>query len=261
MNDFPIRILSAAPGKTRLFFVGGAGFIIKSKSGQLFAWDLYLSDCGERMEGHDGFKRLTPKLLLPQEICFDTIAASHPHFDHFDMDSMPLLMSCPDTKLFASVECRKEAERLGMRHDRTTYVRPGETYQSGDFTLHFVNCDHGTGAPDAVAAIVSVDGVNIFFAGDTCLRLDRIDEFLQFGRIHIMIAPINGAYGNLNEHECAQLSKALQPDLTIPCHYGLFASHGGNPGSFRTYMAEECPDNRYLLMCPGEEYSIQEKTE
>lgn len=260
MNDLPLRILSAPVGKTRLFSVGQAGFVIRSRSGQLLAWDLYLSECGERIEGQIGFKRLLPQLLLPQELGFDVIIASHPHFDHFDMDAVPILMSCPKTRLFASVDCRKEADRLGMRHDRTEYVRPGDTFVCGDFTLHFINCDHGTGAPDAVGAVITVDGVNFFFAGDTCLRTDRVPEILSFGPIDVMLAPINGAYGNLNEHDCAVLSREVRPRMTVPCHYGMFAAHGGDPGKFMRAMAEECPDLSYLLMRMGEEFEIPEET-
>ena len=255
MTDFAERVLTAKAGRTHLFSVGQAGFIIESRSGQTMAWDLYLSDAGERLEGHEGFKRLLPKVLLPSELQFDTVIASHPHFDHFDPDSVPFLMSNPHTKLYASLDCKKLTERLLMQNSKTVYMGPGETYYEGDFTFHFVSCDHGTLAPDAVGAIISVDGKNIFFAGDTCLRLDRTEEYLSFGAIDILIAPINGAYGNLNEHDCVCLSKALSPSLTIPCHYGMFASHGGNPGLFRKYMQEECPDNQYLLMCMGEDYS------
>ena len=255
MTDFAERVLTAQPGRTHLFSVGQAGFILKSRAGQTMAWDLYLSDVGERLEGHDGFKRLLPKILLPSELQFDTVIASHPHFDHFDPDSIPLLLSNPNTKLYASLDCRKLTDRLVMQNCKTVYMAPGETYYEGDFTFHFVSCDHGALAPDAVGAIISVDGKNIFFAGDTCLRLDRTEEYLSFGAIDILIAPINGAYGNLNEHDCVCLSKALSPSLTIPCHYGMFASHGGNPGLFRKYMQEECPENQYLLMRMGEDYT------
>ena len=255
MTDFAERVLTAQPGRTHLFSVGQAGFILKSRAGQTMAWDLYLSDAGERLEGHDGFKRLLPKIFLPSELQFDTVIASHPHFDHFDPDSIPLLLSNPNTKLYASLDCRKLTDRLVMQNCKTVYIAPGETYYEGDFTFHFVSCDHGTLAPDAVGAIISVDGKNIFFAGDTCLRLDRTEEYLSFGAIDILIAPINGAYGNLNEHDCVCLSKALSPSLTIPCHYGMFASHGGNPGLFRKYMQEECPENQYLLMRMGEDYT------
>lgn len=259
MNDFAVRVLSAPLGKTYLFSAGQAGYIIKSRSGQLFAWDLYLSECGERIEGHVGFKRLLPHILAPDELHVDCLVASHPHFDHFDMDAMPFLMASPRTQLFTSVNCRKEAERLWLDASRITYVAPGQACLSGDFTLHFVSCDHGTLAPDAVGAVVEVDGFRVFFTGDTCLRLDRVEEYLSFGPLDVLIAPINGAYGNLNEQDCVLLSKALQPGLTIPCHYGMFASHGGNPGLFRQYMQAECPGNEYLLMQMGEEFVLQEE--
>ena len=45
MKDFAIKVLTANLGKTYLFSTGQAGFIIKSKSGQLLGIDLYLSDC------------------------------------------------------------------------------------------------------------------------------------------------------------------------------------------------------------------------
>ena len=252
MNDFAIDILTAPIGSTHLFYAGQAGFILKSKSGQTLAVDLYLSDCGERIEGHIGFKRLLPRILNPQEIAFDLIIATHPHFDHYDIDSMPFMMSHPRTKLFASVDCRKFTTPADLDQDRIIYVKPSDVCTAGDFKLHFINCDHGTLAPDAVGVIITVDDKRIMMAGDTCLRLDRKEEYLSDGPIDIMIAPINGAYGNLNEADCAELSKALTPGLTIPCHYGLFATHKGLPGLFMEHMAEKCPDNRYFLMTMGE---------
>ena len=253
MPDFATRVLSSPLGRPALFSAGQAGYIIKSSSGQLLAWDLYLSCCGERIEQSVGFKRLLPEILSPRDLVFDYIIASHPHFDHFDPDSIPGLMADPRTRLFASVDCRALAEKRLLDESRITYVAPGQTYQAGDFTIAFVNCDHGTGAPDAVGAVITVDDKKIYFAGDTCLRLDRADEVLSFGPLDILIAPINGAYGNLNEHDCALLSKALSPKLTVPCHYGMFARHGGNPWLFMQDMMSECPDNKYCLMCMGEE--------
>ena len=45
MTDFAISVLTAPLGKTYLFSVGQAGYIIKSKTGQLLAIDMYLSEC------------------------------------------------------------------------------------------------------------------------------------------------------------------------------------------------------------------------
>lgn len=252
MSDFSCKVLSAPAGYTYLFSTGQAGYVIKSKSGQLLGIDLYLTDCVERVEGHVGYHRLLPKILEPSEIDFDVVIATHPHKDHFDDDAIPILMSNGMTRLFASVECAKDIKRLSMTDHNVTYVRPNEQYAVGSFVLDFINCDHGTGAPDAVGVIVTVDEFRILIVGDSCLRLDRTDEYLKNGNIDILIAPINGAYGNLNEEECVKLATVLKPGCVIPCHYGMFASHGGNPGKFLDMMNAQCPELRFKLMCQGE---------
>lgn len=257
MLDFANKVMSASAGETHLFSVGQAGFIIKSAGGQLLAIDLYLSECVEKPEGHAGFKRLLPKILDPSELTFDVVICTHPHLDHFDIDAVPELMAGGRTELLCSVDCGRLAEQLYMdRHrSRITYVRPGESYDIGDFHIDFVNCDHGAGAPDAVGVVVTVDGKRIYEAGDTCLRLDRVGEIMSIGDIDVMIAPINGAYGNLNEEECVELAGALRPVVTVPCHYGMFASHHGDVGKFYDLMTErELP---FLLMRQGEQYTLK----
>ena len=204
-----------------------------------------------------GFKRLLPRILSPRELEFDCIITTHPHLDHFDMYAVPELMSAGRTRLFASKDCEKLIKTLYIDANRVTYVKPGDGIQAGDFRLDFVNCDHGTGAPDAVGVVISVDGKKIYEAGDTSLRLDRLGELKKFGPLDVMIAPVNGAYGNMNEEECARLSGALEPRLTIPCHYGMFAAHGGTPGKFMSVMREQYPETPFLLMAQGERYIIE----
>lgn len=254
--DLATKILTAPLGKTYIFSVGQAGFIVKSKSGQLLGIDLYLSECVERIEGNVGFKRLLPKLLGPFDIDFDYIITTHLHRDHFDIDAVPELMSNNKTKLFAAYDCKDSVSQLEMSEKNITYVKPGDVIEAGDFKLNFINCDHGKGAPLAVGVIVSADGKNILEAGDTCLRLDRVEEYLSAGKLDVMIAPINGAFGNLNEEECAKLAQAIKPGMVIPCHYGMFASHGGNPGKFYEIMKEEYPDQKFLIMAQGESYCL-----
>ena len=237
-----------------LFAVGQAGFILKSKSGQLLAIDLYLSECVERLEGNMGFKRLLPKLLHPDELTFDAVICTHPHWDHFDVDAVPALLYNGRTKLFCSTDCKQLIDRLNLGYyaKNITYVRPAEHDEIGDFCIDFVNCDHGTGAPDAVGVVVTVDGKRIYEAGDTCLRIDRIGEIPQ--PLDVLIAPINGAYGNLNETECATLAEALRPKVTVPCHYGMFASHHGDVGAFVDAMNQR--GLPYLPMRQGEAHLL-----
>ncbi|MBR6472317.1 MAG: MBL fold metallo-hydrolase [Firmicutes bacterium] len=254
MKDLAIKVLAAEPGNTHIFATGQAGFIIKTAEGRLIAIDLYLSECVERLEGHMGYKRLLPKLLDADELEFDAVICTHPHWDHFDVDAVPQMMANGITRLYCSVECEKLVEQTGLKslEKNITYVRPGDIVDEDGFALQFVNCDHGEGAPDAVGVVIHTDGKRIYEAGDTCLRLDRTGEIKK--PLDVLIAPINGAYGNMDADDCVRLAEALQPKLTIPCHFGMFASHGGDPGRFFELM--KVKDLPMLLMTQGEKYTL-----
>ena len=254
MKDLAIKVLTAEKGRTHIFAAGQAGFIVKTADGRLIAIDLYLSDCVERLEGHMGYKRMCPKVLDAGELEFDAVVCTHHHWDHFDFDSVPQMMANGRTRLYAAVDCEELVRQTNMEYfsDNITYVKPGDIVDEDGFALQFVNCDHGTGAPDAVGVVIHADGKRIYEAGDTCLRLDRVGEIKQ--PLDVLIAPINGAYGNMDSADCAKLAEALKPRLTIPCHYGMFASHGGDPGKFLELMKEA--GLPALIMTHGEGVSI-----
>ena len=252
MLDLKTKILkSRGPA---VFSTGQAGFIIKSNSGQLLAIDLYLSNCVERLEGHKGFKRLLPQILEPDDLDFSVIICTHPHLDHFDIDAVPEMMSHGKPKLFCSIDCEKLVHQLqlGYYADQITYVKPGDKATVGDFSISFVDCDHGDGAPDAVGVVVKVNGKIIYEVGDSCLRLDRINEIPQ--PVDVLISPINGMYGNMGSEETIKLVEALHPKLTIPCHYGMFASHGGDLKHFYDLVVEKHIST--LIMQQGEEHRL-----
>lgn len=258
MNSAENMLLQIKDSKnqTILCFLGQAGFLVKTKSGKYIGYDMYLSDCVYRLEQKDGLQRLLPQILQPSDIQFDYIVASHSHRDHFDEDSLPQMMANGQTKLFASVSCESETERFNISKKQCVFVKPDDSYSFDGIDFNFVPCDHGSGAPDAVGLVLVVDGIRLYFAGDTCLRLDTAEYIKSFGSIDYLIAPINGAWGNLNEDECAILSNAIKPKYTIPCHYGMFAMHGGNVDLFQKIMSERCPENKVLSLMQGQIISI-----
>lgn len=249
-------IRSADSNKTHIFALGQAGYIIKSKCGKLLAIDPYLSNCVETVEGNVGYKRLLPKIIEPHELDLNILICTHFHRDHYDIESVPTLMQNKNIKMYCSYDCQQDVLDEKIDLNKVVFVKPNDTAEQCGFKLHFINCDHYPGAPKAIGVIVEVDGKRIVEVGDTCLRLDRVDEILAFGPIDVLIAPINGAYGNMNEAECAKLADSIKPKLTIPCHYGMFASHGGNPGLFHQTMQQKYPANKYLLMAQGEQFSF-----
>ena len=249
-------ILNAPLGKTWLFWMGQAGFIIKSAEGKLLGIDLYLSECVEPVEGHVGYHRLMPQIVDPSELNLDVIIATHFHRDHFDIDAMPQLMANGKTQLFCAYDCQDDVENLKIDKQRVQFVKPGESYDFAEFHIDFIHSDHGAGAPLDAAPIITVDGKRVLEAGDTSLHLDWKDEYLRAGALDVLIAPINGAYGNLNEQENVDLTAALKPKLTVPCHFGMFASHGGHPGLWKELLEQQLPNQVYKLFTMGEGIEI-----
>ena len=231
----------------RITFLGQAGFLFETPSGFRIGVDLYLSDCCAR---YFGFKRLLPYLVNPDELSLDWLIATHAHYDHFDPDSVPRLMSCPRTRLIAARDCGAEAQRLGLERERITYIGVGDSVRSEDAAATAIPCDHGELAPDAVGLLLETAGKRIVVTGDTAFRADYFRAQAVRGA-DLFILPINGAFGNMNETEAAEAVQIAEPKLAVPCHYWNFAEHGGDPGLFAEEMKKR--GLRYLLMRPGEE--------
>lgn len=232
----------------KLLFTGQAGFIVYYNDATI-GIDLYLSDSVER---YDGYKRLSPKIIMPHELSLDMLIATHAHYDHFDPDSVPQLLSNRKTKLLAAYDCKQECRKLGIEDEAIIYVRPGDIMDDDAIKIEFVYCDHGESAPDAVGVIFNINGKNIYITGDTCLRLEKMKEMIHGRTIDVLIAPINGAFGNMNEYDVVKLCKAIKPKLVIPCHYWMFAQHHGDPGLFVDILKQELLDQNYALMRVGE---------
>lgn len=255
MHDFSDSVRSAPINAVNMFFLGQAGFIIKNKQGKLFAIDPYLSDCVERIEGNVGFKRLLPKILTPDELDFDILLCTHFHRDHYDVDSVPEMIK-ENTTLLCPADCFSDIKNVGIKEDKYKIVKPYDEIKKDGYTVKIINCDHGTAAPFAVGAVVKTDGLVFAFTGDTCLRLDRVNELNTLGKVNVLVAPINGKYGNMNSDECLKLASAVSPDILIPCHFGMFSAHGGNPDELKN-LASRLSNIKIKFMTHGESISFQ----
>lgn len=237
---------------TVLEFAGQAGFILTTKNGYRVGIDLYLSDCCNR---YFGFKRLMPYIYNASALDLDLLVATHAHYDHFDPDSIPTIMQNNKTSLLCAKDCLEEAEKLNLDGSRITYIGEGETFENDNIKITAMPCDHGKDTPFAIGLLIEADGKKIYIAGDTCFREDNFSN-QKLQNCDVMIMPINGAFGNLNEQEGAKATGIVKPRLCIPCHYWNFAEHGGNPQLFMSAMDESFPKIRYMLMRPGEKTEL-----
>ena len=237
-----------------LCWTGGAGFIIKTDS-VTAGIDLYLSNA---LMGADGsYKRLVPPPIQPESLPLDCLIASHGHGDHLDTGSVnKTIRADNETVLVCPDSAALEAEKAGVDKGRIIRLNRGETLDLPGLHIQAVMADHGELSPDAVGFILHIEGKVIYFTGDTCFRTDFPRLVPLPEKIDLLLVPINGKYGNPNSLEAAYFVQMLKPGVTVPCHYWLFAEHGGDPGEFISCCSRIAPGAKILTAAIGEEIVI-----
>ncbi len=248
-----IKDLHVEPGSLAILWLAQAGFVYKTPGGTIMYVDAYLSDCVHRMlsDVGYGFKRIMPAPLAPEEVEADLVVCTHMHPDHFDYDSIPVLVNNRSIQFVAAPDCRAEFEKLGVPSDRFTIIHEGETLTYDDVTLTGVYADHGDLAPEALGLIIQSGDIKVWQVADTAYRPEKWQDVFAAG-IDVIIPPINGAYGNLDGVEAAKLAHDAHARVAIPCHFWMFAEHGGSPAQFLDACKELAPEVRPHLMSQGE---------
>jgi L-ascorbate 6-phosphate lactonase len=238
------------PGKLAIFWLGQAGFMIRTPQGKLIAIDPYLSNFCESLIG---FKRIMLSVLPPEELETDYLFLSHDHPDHFDADLMELLKYKGNIGIFGPESCRKAVENAGIPSDRFTLLREGQIEKLGEFSVIPVKADHGELAPDAQGFVFDFGFAKVYFAGDTAYSPDKLRKVFEI-RPEIALLPINGEYGNLNAAEAVKLSGEIGAKVLIPCHFWTFIEHGALPVELKRAMEQQASAAEILILAQGEGY-------
>lgn len=247
--NFAEKITASEPqaGEIGLFWLGQAGFLIKNSRGKLMAVDPYLSDLSERLDGN---KRLMMPVMEAKDLKADILLVTHYHTDHLDLDSLPALLE-GNTVLYGSEQTIEKCKSIRIPDRKLIRTEVGEIQTRDGFTVETVFADHGDAATGAVGFIVGCEGIKIYFTGDTSYQTDRMKHAAE-QEIDILVLPINGEYGNMNERDAAMLAGQVKPRLTIPSHFWTFSRHRGNPYDFENEMKANAPDCPYYIMAQGE---------
>ena len=240
--------ITVCPGSLALLWLGQAGFLLKDSEGRRLVVDPYLSHCVERLSG---LKRLTPPAAEPEDIQPDVYLCTHSHDDHFDVDAAPVLMKSPKTKIAAPSSVLPLCDAVGIRREQVIPVKEGDIVRFAGFEVTVVYADHGELEPCAVGYLVRSEGLTLYFTGDTAYRPEQMKQAIS-SRPDVIVLPINGEFGNLNEEEAARLARDSGARVAIPSHFWTFAIHRGSPLDFEQRMKEIAPDCEARFLCIGE---------
>ncbi len=243
------------PGHAQLFWLGQAGFLIKTHDGRTLAIDPYFTDSVLHSEKNIGFKRLTPPVCEAGDIPFDALLISHEHGDHFDAEAIADMMKNGFTQVYTNRPVAESMAKMGLDMNRVHVLFKGGKVDLGFCTLLPVDCDHGSLAPEALGFILDFGFTRVYYAGDTALTYDRLTVPMQI-KPEIAILPINGAFGNLNGYEAAEYAGRLGCKICVPCHFWTFPLHHGDPQQIIDSIGEKAPDCELKLLCQGEGFEI-----
>lgn len=240
-------------GQIALFFLGQAGICIKTSDNKLIVMDAYLSDACEELFG---FKRMIPPVLEAEELDADLFVSTHSHADHLDPDSLPVVAKNKKTFFIGSPDCEQLYMQHNLSNDRYKIIKEGEEWETKGIRFKAIFADHGDLAPDAVGLLIEIEGIKIYHTGDTCFRPDNIKSSLNTN-VDIMIAPINGQYGNMNAGEACALAAVVEPKIVIASHFWMFLQHvceegKGDPTTFLRESSGLSTNIKAMVMAPGE---------
>lgn len=238
-------------GKIAIFWLGQAGFLIKTASGFNICIDPYFSNHVMHTLNNIGFKRMSPAPCNADDIAFDALLISHEHGDHFDIEAIAPMMANGKTQIYTNCIVAGRMEKMGLDMSRVHILKKGNETDIGECRLMAVDCDHGNSCPEALGFILDFGFTKVYYAGDTAPTWERLSLPMELNP-EIALLPINGAYGNLDGFQAAEYAGKLGCKICVPCHFWTFPLHHGDPQQIIDSIAEKAPGCELKLLCQGE---------
>ena len=257
LSMLDLREFHVPTGALAVWWLGQAGFLLKSPGGMLAALDPYLSDsCGPATrEMGFNFYRAYPPPLPPAELAgIDLYAVTHSHQDHLDPETLAgYRQAGGDGPYLAPAEAAEKFRALGIPAGRITQVWPNRSHVVGDLTFRATPAiPFGGDDLTHVGYLVSASGgPTLYFTGDTAYH-EVIGISVAEHKPDVMFAVINGTFRNLSPAEAAQLAARIHPHVVIPYHYDLFPDGRMPPQALRMNLMLHGMQDRYRELSVGE---------
>ena len=229
------------------WWLGQLSFVVKTHCATLY-FDPFLSP-------HP--RRRIPPLLQPHEVTNATLVfGSHDHTDHIDHGALPGIASASPQARFVMPKALQDViEGLGIERDRIVALDAEEEWASSGTHITAIPSAHEffdrteEGSYPYLGYIVRSGEICIYHSGDT-LCYEGLETRLKRENFDLVFLPINGrdaerlargAIGNMTYQEAVDVAGAVQPRLTVPGHYEMFANNEEDPQLFAEYMRVKFP--------------------
>jgi L-ascorbate metabolism protein UlaG (beta-lactamase superfamily) len=191
-----------------------------------------------------------PPLALVAE-GVDWLLVTHEHFDHLDLEFLPVLLErSPAARVALPASLLPLVEGV-VSEERLVPVEPHDTLDLGGLEVRIVPAIHGVTMDDAYGDGSAVGGRprfvgyvlgsdrRVYHAGDT-LATDELTTALQALNVDVALLPVNGRdaarealgfVGNMNAVEAVELALAVRATRLVAYHWDGFAGNTAPPGA------------------------------
>jgi L-ascorbate metabolism protein UlaG (beta-lactamase superfamily) len=227
-DDALLADLEAAGPGLHLWWLGQSGFLVLWEGRRLLL-DPYLSDSLTRKYAKTDTPhvRMTRRVIAPERLHVDIVTSSHNHTDHLDAETLGPILDNGAALVAPAANVEFVRGRLGR--DPDVALAEGGRATIAGFELEAVPAAHPELAPQYAGYVVRCGGGSIYHSGDT-LVFDGMAE--RIPAVDIAILPINGALGNMDAREAANVAYAIGAGVAVPCHYEMFEFNTADPADF-----------------------------
>ncbi len=258
-----IKTYRVPAGHIALWWLGQAGFIIKSPAGKILALDPYLSNSCKALGEQIGLNmdRMVPAPITPADLLgIDAYLFTHSHQDHLDPETLDPYRAAGGTGPYlAPAETAEKLHARGIPAAEIEMVWPNKQVVIGDITLRptFAIPFAGDDLTHVGYLVAIAGGPTVYFTGDTAYH-DVLSIAVAGHKPDVMVAVINPAFRNLSPAEAARLAQQLDVKAVIPCHYDLFPDNQQPPQMLRTNLFILGLADRYRALAHGRRFSFPE---
>lgn len=152
------------------------------------------------------------------------VIVSHEHHDHLSAEDIDKVAG-DNAEILASPAA---VAKLGRGHG----AGPGEKVTLAGVEVETIPAytpakTFHPKAAGGLGIILTLDGVRIYYAGDT----DLIDEMGQLRDIDVALLPVGGTY-TMTATEAAEAARRISPAMAIPYHFGDIVGDANDASTF-----------------------------
>ena len=225
-------------------FLGQAGFKIDINNTSILI-DPYLSNSVSELDSEDLVRQVDIPIAPEKLKNISWTLITHDHIDHCDPKTLPLIYSNNKDCFFVGPsKVRNILRSWGINSKQIVkatekYIDLGKNLRIKSTLAAHPNLEYGDdGFSNYIGWIMELGSKKVYFAGDTSVCDELLNELKSYGSIDIGFLPVNednffrrrrGIIGNMSIREAFELAAETGIKEVFPVHWDMFKVNSAIP--------------------------------